>query len=332
MAFEKAKAQTIGFVTRNSSGVPTVATNLAVQVSTDQGAFAAADNSPDQTPGNGGAGIELSIAEMNGDVVLVRWTGDNIQADMLCIVTESGYTATRAGRLDKLNVTGTLAHSDISGTFKADVSGLATALALATVDSVVDAIKVVTDNLPNSGALTDLATAAGLAVVDAIVDKLDSAMELDGSVYRFTENALEQAPGAGGGGTFNVTAALVRARAAATVADQSWFWVREDTTDFSVTLVNSDGTAFVLAGTETITCIVRRSDTKAVLHTYSCTISDAANGVIYLDRSTAADWDDIPDQAAIDLEAEIRVVHASGKEQRLPDDSVIALSVRDSFN
>jgi hypothetical protein len=53
----------------------------------------------------------------------------------------------------------------------ADAS-LATASALATVDAVVDAIKLVTDNLPNSGALTDLATAAALATVDSNIDDL----------------------------------------------------------------------------------------------------------------------------------------------------------------
>lgn len=39
-----------------------------------------------------------------------------------------------------------------------------------TVDTVVDAIKVVTDNLPDSGALTSLATATALATVDTVVD------------------------------------------------------------------------------------------------------------------------------------------------------------------
>lgn len=41
-----------------------------------------------------------------------------------------------------------------------------------TVDTVVDAIKAVTDNLPNSGALTDLATASALATVDTNVDAI----------------------------------------------------------------------------------------------------------------------------------------------------------------
>jgi len=74
-------------------------------------------------------------------------------------------------------------------------ANVATATALATVDTVVDAIKAVTDNLPNSGALSDLAailadtnelqtnqgnwvtatgfaTAAALATVDGIVDAI----------------------------------------------------------------------------------------------------------------------------------------------------------------
>jgi hypothetical protein len=42
------------------------------------------------------------------------------------VVLASNYTATRAGYLDKLNVSGTLAHSDAANTYKADVSGLST--------------------------------------------------------------------------------------------------------------------------------------------------------------------------------------------------------------
>lgn len=39
-----------------------------------------------------------------------------------------------------------------------------------------------------------------MAAVKTATDKLDTAMELDGAVYRFTANALEQAPVSGGGG------------------------------------------------------------------------------------------------------------------------------------
>lgn len=39
-----------------------------------------------------------------------------------------------------------------------------------------------------------------VAAVKAVTDKIDTALELDGSVYRFTTNALENAPAGGGGG------------------------------------------------------------------------------------------------------------------------------------
>jgi hypothetical protein len=100
-------------------------------------------------------------------------------------------------------------------------SGLATASSLSTAQTAISAIKAVTDALPNAGALTSLATAANLATVSgyidtevaaikAVTDKLDSAMELDLAVYRFTTNALEQAPTGGS------------APSAATIADAVW--------------------------------------------------------------------------------------------------------------
>jgi hypothetical protein len=70
-----------------------------------------------------------------------------------------------------------------------------------TVDTVVDAILVDTDTtIPAT-----LATIAGyidteVAAVKSVTDKLDTAMQLDGSVWRFTTNALEMAPSGGGGG------------------------------------------------------------------------------------------------------------------------------------
>jgi hypothetical protein len=80
---------------------------------------------------------------------------------------------------------------------------------LSTIDNVADGIKAVTDELPDAGALTSLATASALTTVDGVVgaiktttDKLDDTLELDSTVYRFTANALEQAPaGEGGGGS-----------------------------------------------------------------------------------------------------------------------------------
>jgi len=77
-------------------------------------------------------------------------------------------TSTRAGYIDNL-----------SG------GAVATAAALDAVDNFVD---------------------TEVAAIKAVTDKLDTALELDGSVYRYTTNALEQAPAGGGGGTTDWTA------------------------------------------------------------------------------------------------------------------------------
>lgn len=77
-------------------------------------------------------------------------------------------------------------------------------------------------------ATASYATAAALDAVDnfvdtemtavkAVTDKLDTALELDGAVYRYTTNALEQAPTSGGSG--GLTAAETRAALGMTSAN-----------------------------------------------------------------------------------------------------------------
>lgn len=84
-----------------------------------------------------------------------------LQGDVTTLL--SRLTSTRAGYLDKLNITGNVASSG----------------AVETIDDVVDGLM-------------------------AILEKLDTAMEADGEEYRFTANALEQAPAGEGGGS-NIT-------------------------------------------------------------------------------------------------------------------------------
>ena len=69
-------------------------------------------------------------------------------------------TAARAGYLDKLNVAGTLAHSDAANIYKADISALATGVALAAVKTVVDTVQGKTDNLSADPADQSLIEAA----------------------------------------------------------------------------------------------------------------------------------------------------------------------------
>jgi len=67
-------------------------------------------------------------------------------------------------------------------------TGLATSSALSAIDTKIDTI----DNFIDTE----------IAAIKSTTDKLDTTVELDGLVYRFTTNSLEQAPvGGGGGGT-----------------------------------------------------------------------------------------------------------------------------------
>lgn len=163
-----------------------------------------------------------ALASVCTEERLAELAAANLPTDIDALL--SRLTSARAGYLDKLNVTGTIAHSDDAATYKADVSALATSAALATVDSIVDAIKAVTDNIPDSGALTGLTAyvdtlettlenaSYGLAAlktlidtidnfvdtevaaIKAVTDKLDDTLEDDAGTYRFTVNALENAP------------------------------------------------------------------------------------------------------------------------------------------
>jgi len=155
-------------------------------------------------------GLPISDA---GGLDLDTQIGTDVDA-ILVDTAELQTDWTNGGRLDLLidaikAVTDNLPNSGA-------LTDLATAAALAVVDGIVDAIKAVTDNLPNSGALTDLASAADLATVAGYIDtevaaiktttdKLDDTLEDDGGTYRFTQNALEQAPSAGDATAANQT-------------------------------------------------------------------------------------------------------------------------------
>ncbi|QOV90891.1 hypothetical protein [Humisphaera borealis] len=141
---------------------------------------------PDYKPSvNTGGEIRASV--VNGDVngrILGTGSGTisgvgvravdssgNAIAPAATALSTSNWTGARAGYLDKLNVTGTLAHTDNANTFKADVSSLATASAVAA--------------LPSS---STIATAAAAAILASPSNKLTT----NGSGYVTTTN-----PGSG---------------------------------------------------------------------------------------------------------------------------------------
>ncbi len=177
--------------------------DIVVKVSKDGGASASLSGSVSELDATDFPGIYIApltgggSGETDADLIVIYATSatsnvaiDPVQvqttdvsalataSDQALILADTNELQTNQG--DWLTATGFSTHSAADA--KADVSALATASALSTVGSDVTTIV---------GQTTNLATG----------------IELDGSVYRWTTNALEQAPSGGGGGSGDATSA-----------------------------------------------------------------------------------------------------------------------------
>lgn len=199
---------------------PTIAAG-DFKVSTDGGAFANLATLPVVTPAAGTAvKITLSTTEMNGDNIVVTCI-DAAGAEwcdlIINIQTSAQSLDTMDTNIDAITAAGPTkaemdtAHALLATVAKQDtidtvVDGIQTDLSNATdglgalkalidtLDGVADAIKAVTDNLPNSGALSDLATIKGYTdLIDDATNGLTAIKAevegLAGAAMRGTENA-----------------------------------------------------------------------------------------------------------------------------------------------
>jgi len=91
------------------------------------------------------------------------------------------------------------------------------------------------------------ANAAEITSIKGVTDKLDTAMELDGAVYRFTENALEEAPSSGSAPTVEQIRAEIDSNSTQLAA------ILEDTGTTIPALINSDSGAGTIQHTYTVT-------------------------------------------------------------------------------
>jgi len=120
------------------------AANITANLRIDGGAANAVDDTNPTELEDGYYIFDLTQAETNGDHIVI--CPESSTANVIVVgVPGAVYTTT-------------------------DVSGVEAKID--TVDTVADGIKAVTDNLPNSGALTDLAAASALATVDSNVDAI----------------------------------------------------------------------------------------------------------------------------------------------------------------
>lgn len=105
MAMQYATAQglTIPTYSSDDSKTPTTPTNPVVTISKDGAALAAAAGTV-TVIANYGVHVALTAADMTAAAIAVKITSDNCDPVALSLVTEAGYTVTRAGNLDNLDV------------------------------------------------------------------------------------------------------------------------------------------------------------------------------------------------------------------------------------
>lgn len=187
-------------VTPDAAGVAPTAVEIRTEVDSNSTELASIKAS---TAGLSGAAMRgtdsAALASVATEARLAELDPLNIPADLDTVKTATGGLAGAAMR-----------GTDGANTVTPDAAGVApTAVEVrAEIDSnstqlaaiVADTNELQTDDIPGL-----LAAIAGyidteVAGIKVVTDNLATAMELDVGVYRFTTNALEQAPSGGGGG------------------------------------------------------------------------------------------------------------------------------------
>lgn len=153
------------------------------------------------------AGATLTMEVVTGGGQTIACAGASVEVRGICrAVTITGITSASTCQIDA--VTGPITLAGADGTVRVyGVSGVVT-------DSRTGSPTLVNDSV-SADTVWDEATAGHSVAgtfgklntdIKTTTDKLDSTVVLDGSVYQFTTNALENAPSGGGGGTSDWTA------------------------------------------------------------------------------------------------------------------------------
>jgi hypothetical protein len=186
----------------NTGALVPGAAGLDSEVSIDGGTFADCTNEATEiATASGLYFLDLTAGELNGDTIaiLVKTSTTDAKTTVLVI-----YPVSTANAVLGVNVAAMAANTVNASAVAADAvaeiqSGLATASALTTVDTVVDAIQAKTDNLPADPAATsDIPTAVDNA--DALLKRDMSAVTGEASrsplnSFRFIRNGFNPITG-----------------------------------------------------------------------------------------------------------------------------------------
>lgn len=176
----------------------TAGTNIVLAKGTGVTGFTDLDASGVRTAvGLASANLDTQLGTIDNVVDAIKVSTDNLPsdpADQSLIIAATDGIMTRLG-----SPAGASVSADVAA-IKSDTGAILTDTGT-TLDGKIDAIKSVTDALPDAGALTSLVADASDAKTAAeSADATLTALTEDSSGIRFTEKALEEAPTGGGGG------------------------------------------------------------------------------------------------------------------------------------
>jgi len=188
--------------------------------------------------------IGMSAANLDTQLSAISGYVDCLPATWVVPPAGSDWTATRAGYIDKLNVTGALAHSDAAATYKADVSGLATSTELAAVQTHGDTTWATATGFSTLDA-ADVRTALGMAAADlddqltaigGTVDSLSSGVTVsDKTGFKLASDGLDAIATTAPSGPATTFREMV-------VQTWRWFFKRATKTSESLVTYADDGT------------------------------------------------------------------------------------------
>jgi len=183
------------FAWTTADGLPKTgdAAQITANMRIDGGAANAIDDTNPAELEDGYYLFDITAAEANGDNLLLCPASSTAGVQVIGV---PGAVWTRPANFEKLSV-------DADG--RVDVIKIAgTAQTAGDLKTLIDDVH---DDLQNETVLIKGYIDTEVAAILAVAQKLDTALELDGAVYRFTVNALEQAPS--GATVEQVTALLV---------------------------------------------------------------------------------------------------------------------------
>jgi hypothetical protein len=249
-------ADTVAIIVKtSSSGAKTTPIVMYPEEAGDMRVNVTQVNGTTQTAGDLAAMITAVDDYVDTEVAAIKAKTDNLPAspaNEATLTTIASYIDTEVAAIkaktDNLPASPAAVGSAMTLTAAYDAAKTAaTQISVDTIDDFLDmeiaAIKSKTDNLPSDPAdASDIAASfttvntkldtiddfvdTEVSAIKTVTDKLDTALELDGAVYRYTTNALEQAPAGGVGGsglTADQTAAAVwNAKVDTYIADRSF--------------------------------------------------------------------------------------------------------------